>query len=1334
MKARADAAAIVEFFDVPTGGAFNLPPEQAIGYFKAKGLKPTFSYADMLNEAHDHSFTVAKMMNVDMLGQVRASLDSALANGQTFKDWTDSVIPVLQSGGWWGRKEVLDPLTGQPMIAQLGSPARLETIFRTNMQSAYAAGQWQEIDSQQEIAPYLMYDAVDDLRTRPMHAAWDRKVLPVASPWWKTHYPPNGWNCRCGVIQLSSEEVAALNLEPSPEPPKDATYTWTNPRTGEKVKVPEGLDPGFEHNSGKTYLTDLKKLLAEKTAALPPDMMAAATSAKAQAAAAEAAAAAKQAQEAMAAAQAAAALERAAAKASAKAAQLDAQAQIDAIAAGKETAGKGAGYKIKALEVLKKAPQWATWKPTEQISAVLALADEYKLKTETASKLSIYKKSILEGKIPAPSLVKALKSLPANDQAVFLAKIDQEFAALAEKEAKAALAAKAAKQAAIDAEKAAAAAAAAQAAAAADAGVKAAAKAAKAAKKAEAAAEAAKTAAAVAETADGAPNPAKLIKIGEQRGSNPGGTYQDSETGAKWYIKQPASVEVARNEVLGGKLYELAGVEVPEMHIITLDGKPSIASRIIDGLEKNVGSMLSKTAGAREGFAVDAWLANWDVVGLANDNMLIKSGRIIRVDTGGALRFRAQGGLKGDAFGRSVTEMDSLRSASNPQAKGVFGPMTERQIEDSVERVLRLPEAEIRAVIAKYGPTDAAERALLADTMIARQRDLAERYPAVAARVRAPEPPAPSAAASRVTKAEQAAVEASRVNGYTFNTDGGEIEDHAVLVSTLTNAAGKPTTRAYLKLRPEAAAKLEAAIAKSVPTTGVAKKSTQPTVDISEANAAIVAALKSINSRADKGEVFSALITTRAKQASQSIDTAVGEINKALKTASDGALNLKAVRDDLLLWQQRINTAAKDSEAAGKAIKVAGGKFTPPPSTLTYTIKAAPAEPAKTIVSAGIKWTREDGPVQYNLAKFDKSKAIEQHAQEGLLKTKLSYRATLPDGTKITYIPNDPDQWHAFAAQGAMVIDAPGIAAASTQRIFGVLDELGVASARATAEERQILYLNAYAKLRLIRETASPKAFARYTAITSTGPAGVAERLALIKKETGVDVAASEAWKQVDGVRQAFGHGHAHLLRPDLDTPDFRKFETEGYSVYHNPNDLGRDGYSNVFEKVKPIIDGGGTFASIMDRFRRGVTMGDTSSGASDMMSGGGSYYFTRILKKNTGTGIYWKAKSLRRIDAISYTGDEYGRTTGNYIEANRRGQTVASLRDTARGGSNETVFKNGISVFDDLEAIVLKDKAEVNDAIKFMRERGYNEWPDGRKLEQVIITREQREKNVGKP
>jgi len=274
-----DAEGIVNYLDITTGDAFNVPFDEAIAYFRGKGLRPTFSYKDMIGRANDQAFTVAKMMDVDLLKQVRDSLDSALANGQSFTEWKRGIVPILKSSGWWGRKFVDDPQTDQTELAQLGSAWRVDTIFRTNMQTAYAAGQWQQIWDQSEVAPFLLYDAVDDFRTRAAHRAWDGTVLPVNSTWWKTHYPPNGWNCRCGVIQLDESDLQALSLKPSAEPPDDGSYGWTNPRTGERISIPNGLDPGFDRNAGDVMFIELRKLLDQKVANLPQPMQVAIASA-----------------------------------------------------------------------------------------------------------------------------------------------------------------------------------------------------------------------------------------------------------------------------------------------------------------------------------------------------------------------------------------------------------------------------------------------------------------------------------------------------------------------------------------------------------------------------------------------------------------------------------------------------------------------------------------------------------------------------------------------------------------------------------------------------------------------------------------------------------------------------------------------------------------------------------------------------------------------------------------------------------------------------------------------------------------------------------------------
>jgi SPP1 gp7 family putative phage head morphogenesis protein len=243
-----------------------------LAFFRDKGLAMSFAWQDRWQEEHDAAFTVAKMMNVDLLRDTRAAVDKAIAEGQTFEMFRDNIEGRLVEAGWWGKAEMVDPNGGEKKLVQLGSPRRLRTIDQTNMMSAYAAGQWQEIQESKASAPYLMYDAVDDDSTREEHAAWDGTVLPADDPWWSTHMPPNGWNCRCGVVQLSGADVQSMGLQVSEKAPPSNEREYTNPRTGEVSMVPQGIDPGWAYNPGASRQQRVVDDLAGKAAAAEPEI------------------------------------------------------------------------------------------------------------------------------------------------------------------------------------------------------------------------------------------------------------------------------------------------------------------------------------------------------------------------------------------------------------------------------------------------------------------------------------------------------------------------------------------------------------------------------------------------------------------------------------------------------------------------------------------------------------------------------------------------------------------------------------------------------------------------------------------------------------------------------------------------------------------------------------------------------------------------------------------------------------------------------------------------------------------------------------------------------
>jgi len=230
-----------------------LPPEEAIRFFRRKGYAVGFNWRDVWKEEHAVAFTVAKAMRVDILEDIRAQVDRAIAGGLAFEDFRKTLAPVLQSKGWWGRKTLKDPLTGEMVDAQLGSDRRLRTIFNVNMRMAHAAGRWERIERVKKSRPYLRYVQVQRPTKRHSHEAFHDVVRPVDDPFWDTHYPPNGFNCGCTVQQLSQRDLDRRGLKVSP-PPEVKRVRRVDPRTGRELNTPEGIHPGFDYNVGKARL------------------------------------------------------------------------------------------------------------------------------------------------------------------------------------------------------------------------------------------------------------------------------------------------------------------------------------------------------------------------------------------------------------------------------------------------------------------------------------------------------------------------------------------------------------------------------------------------------------------------------------------------------------------------------------------------------------------------------------------------------------------------------------------------------------------------------------------------------------------------------------------------------------------------------------------------------------------------------------------------------------------------------------------------------------------------------------------------------------------------
>lgn len=118
------------------------------------------------------------------------------------------------------------------------------------------------------------------------------------------------------------------------------------------------------------------------------------------------------------------------------------------------------------------------------------------------------------------------------------------------------------------------------------------------------------------------------------------------------------------------RLYHILGVKVPKIHKYDKDSG-ELYTHYIDPAIPILSSDNFTRKEISKDFGVDCLLANWDVVGLNYDNILHTPNGFYRVDVGGSLTKRAQGGDKN--FGEVVGEFNSLLDSNiNYQSAAIF--------------------------------------------------------------------------------------------------------------------------------------------------------------------------------------------------------------------------------------------------------------------------------------------------------------------------------------------------------------------------------------------------------------------------------------------------------------------------------------------------------------------------------------------------------------------------------------------------------------------------------------------------------------------------------------
>lgn len=146
---------------------------EALQYAHSKKIVLPDEFYSMDLKTRQMATTVSFLSSLEQIETVIKAVNKSIADGGTFKDFQKLIE----------ESEIILP------------KYYLDNVFRTNIQSAYGHGRWQQQQRNKAKRQYLMYSAINDSRVRPSHLALNRIVRPIDDPFWLTHYPPLGFRC-----------------------------------------------------------------------------------------------------------------------------------------------------------------------------------------------------------------------------------------------------------------------------------------------------------------------------------------------------------------------------------------------------------------------------------------------------------------------------------------------------------------------------------------------------------------------------------------------------------------------------------------------------------------------------------------------------------------------------------------------------------------------------------------------------------------------------------------------------------------------------------------------------------------------------------------------------------------------------------------------------------------------------------------------------------------------------------------------------------------------------------------------------------------------------------
>ena len=155
------------------------------------------SFIQAHSEVLDSTFEQVEMSST-MREHLQQS-DYLFSGFKTFHELNQAFPSLIDENG--NKKPFSRFLNDVKTIDKTYNERYLRAEYNFASASAQMAAKWEQMAADGD-EYYLQYRTAGDGAVRPEHAALHNVTLPASDSFWDTYYPPNGWNCRCTVVQV----------------------------------------------------------------------------------------------------------------------------------------------------------------------------------------------------------------------------------------------------------------------------------------------------------------------------------------------------------------------------------------------------------------------------------------------------------------------------------------------------------------------------------------------------------------------------------------------------------------------------------------------------------------------------------------------------------------------------------------------------------------------------------------------------------------------------------------------------------------------------------------------------------------------------------------------------------------------------------------------------------------------------------------------------------------------------------------------------------------------------------------------------------------------------